>query len=545
MGPRILSYAAVAVVAVLAATAAVGALYGGELPPLDVVFVSILFTFFGLGVRAAVIAWRSAHRAAAHAARTIDRSPEDAARAAVDEERARMSADIEAVVRRAVLGIRSRATALEASPRSADAPDLLRAIQREGRAATAELRLLLELLRAPGGDGAPAAAADAPRPERRTRPAGLDFALATIAVVVCIFEGVAGPSVAPDDLRPFAVSLGALAAAATLAWRIDPGATLLAQAVAIALGSVFGAPVSFGIWTVLALGLPMWAAAARPRRGQLAVAGPIALAVAGVWSQVVWAPDNVGVLIVILIAAALTGLASRLLDARRRRSAHRAAEHDALLAREADAAVRRDRIATARELHDAVSGTIGVIVMQAGAAELRWADDRPGALRAIDVIVTAAEQAVDELDDLMPRLAGATIGGSADRGLGDLPALVERMRRAGVDVTASLPDPLPVLPGGIAETAYRITQEGVANAVRHAPGARIAIRVDRTGDDLEVTVIDDGAPAATRSGGGYGLTGLAERVAEVGGEFAAGPAVDGGFRLVACMPLAVTTEPSG
>ncbi|BDZ63773.1 histidine kinase dimerization/phosphoacceptor domain-containing protein [Agromyces mangrovi Wang et al. 2018] len=442
MGPRILSYAVVAVVAVVAATGAVGALHGGELPPLDVVFVSILFAFLGLGVRAAILAWRSARLAAVHAERTIGRRPEDAVRAAVDEERARMSADIEAVVRRAVLGIRSRAIGLGESTATADVPAVLRAIQREGRAATAELRLLLELLRAPGGDGEPTPP-DAPARTRRRRPRGLDIALACIAVAVCLVEATTGPTLAPEGMRTVAVPLGAFAAAATIAWRTDPGATLLVQAVAIAFGSALGAPVSFGIWTVLAFGLPMWAAVSHPWRGPKAVAGPLLLVVAGVWSQAVWSPDNVGILIVILAAAALTGLASRLLDARRRRSAARAAAYDALLAKEAAAAVRRDRVATARELHDAVSGTIGVIVMQAGAAELRWADDRPGALRAIDVIVAAADQAVGELDDLMPRLAGAAIGGSADRGPEDLPDLVERMRRAGVDVRASLPDPLP------------------------------------------------------------------------------------------------------
>ncbi|WP_438856429.1 sensor histidine kinase [Agromyces sp. M3QZ16-3] len=573
MGPRIRSFAVVAFVAITAAVAAVAALNGGALPPLDVVFVSILFAFLGLGVRAAVLAWRSAHRAASLASATIGRSPEEAARAAVDEERARMSADIEAVVRRAVLGIRAHAAALPSTLRPAaadsedddransghdlaaaapgdpatagattpaspaDVPDLLRAIQHDGRAATAELRRLLELLRAPGGDGGPVPAEAEPIAPPRPRPGALDLVLAALAVAVCLLESLAGPALDLRGPSVLAVLLGVAAAAATLAWRVDPGAALAVQAAAVAVGAALGTPVRFGTWTVLAFGLPMWAAVARPRRGPLAVLGPVALAAVGVWSQMVWSPENVGILVVMLAAAALTGSASRVLDARRRRSAARAARHEAILDREAGAAVQRDRIATARELHDAVSASIGVIIMQAGAAELRWASDRDAAIRAIDVVVAAADQAVDELDDLMPRLAGATLGGSADRGPADLPSLVERMRRAGVHVDAMLQDPPPDLPRDLAETAYRIAQEGVANAARHAPGSRIALRLAVVGDAVEVSVVDDGARAAPRSRGGYGLTGLAERVADVGGEFAAGPRADRGFRVMARLPL--------
>ncbi|WP_353816468.1 sensor histidine kinase [Agromyces sp. SYSU T00266] len=574
MGPRIRSFAVVAVVAITAAVAAVAALNGGALPPLDVAFVSILFAFLGLGARAAVLAWRSAHRAASLAAATIVRSPEEAARAAVDEERARMSADIEAVVRRAVLGIRAHAAALPSPLRPpaagsegddtagsrhdlaaaapgepatagpttpvspADVPAVLRAIQHDGRAATAELRRLLELLRAPGGDGGPVPAGAGPVASPRPRPGAPDLVLAAVAVAVCLVESLAGPALDLPGPSVVAVLLGVVAAAATLAWRVDPGAALAVQAAAVAVGVVLGSPIRFGTWTVLAFGLPMWAAVAHPRRGPLVIAGPVALAAIATWSQVAWSPDNVGVLVVILAAAAITGAASRVLDDRRRRSAARAALHEAVLAREADAAVRRDRVATARELHDAVSATIGVIVMQAGAAEVRWASDRPAAIRAIEVLVGAADQAVDELDDLMPRLAGSAIGGSADRGPADLPSLVERMRRAGVDVVATLPEPVPDLPRHLAETAYRVAQEGVANAVRHAQGSRIALRLELVGDTVEVSVVDDGAPVAPRSRAGYGLTGLAERVAGVGGEFAAGPGDERGFRVVARLPLA-------
>ncbi|MCK8609864.1 ATP-binding protein [Agromyces sp. C10] len=556
MGARITSYAVVVGIAIVAAVVTVAGMYGGELPVPDVAFLSTLFALLGVAVRAAWIGSQSARRAAQHARATAARTVEGAVRTALLEERARMSADIDAVVRGALVAIRSRTTAIEEyasgttppgtgslEPRDAasfDGPAALREIQDAGRLATVKLRGLLDLLRSSsGGDVGPPDAV--PQPTASPRPLGLpDLLPGLLAVTACGIE--VWLAMAEGRLSPVGAALSIVTAAASVWWRRDPGRTLMLQALAVGAGLLIRAPVELGLWSVLAFALPMWRVIATPAQGPFSLIGPVALAAAASASQWIFSEENVGILVVVLGAAAATGLASRAFDSRRRRSAERATAREAELRRMAAEAVRHDRIATARELHDAISGTIGVIVMQAGAAELRWDTDRPAALRSVAVISSSADQAVRELDELVPRLADAELGGSILRGLRDLPALVERMARAGVELSASLPDPLPSVPPHIAATAYRIVQECVANAARHAPGSRIDVRVTMDGRTVDVSVVDDGPVTTGATHSGYGLRGLAERVAELGGEFAAGPGSTGGFRVEARLPIARRQE---
>lgn len=559
VGARIASYAVVVGIAIAGAVVFVAVLYGGGLPPADVVFVATLFALLGVSLRAAWIAWRSARRAAQQAKAATARTADDAVRAALDEERARVSADIEAVVRRSLLAMRAWASAIQHAVRAGKpgpdtpaqtvsvggrtigVPDALQQIQDEGRAATTELRRLLELLRSSDGDTVPPESV--PRPQDTPRGLGMrDILPAVAATGVCLVE--TRFAVDAGHLSFAAAGLTVATAAASIGWRRDPGTVLGVQAFVIAVGVMSGALVEFGLWSLPALGLPMWAAFAAPRRGPLALAGPATLSAAALTSQWISSDENVPILVAVLGIAAATGIVRRSLDRRRRGSSARAAEHEARLHRIAAEAVRRDRVSTARELHDAISGTIGVIVMQAGAAELRWRADRTAALRSLDVVVASAEQALRELDDLVPRLADSSIDGSSRRGPQDIGSLVERMNRAGVDVTAALPDPLPALPPDVAATVYRIAQEGVANAARHAPGSRISVRLlahDRT---ISVSVLDDGPGATGRPVRGYGLTGLSERVAELGGEFVAGPRPGRGFRIEARLPVTRRQETS-
>jgi signal transduction histidine kinase len=121
-----------------------------------------------------------------------------------------------------------------------------------------------------------------------------------------------------------------------------------------------------------------------------------------------------------------------------------------------------------------------------------------------------------------------------------LSALAERMRGGGLDVTVTASAPLPD-DRVVAAAAYRIVQEALTNAARHAPGSRVEVVLARDGEWLGVTVRDDGARArpgmaAAPEGGGFGLVGLAERVRMLGGELAAGPVPGGGFAVDARLP---------
>lgn len=115
------------------------------------------------------------------------------------------------------------------------------------------------------------------------------------------------------------------------------------------------------------------------------------------------------------------------------------------------------------------------------------------------------------------------------------------MRAAGLDVSLEIRGDLTVeaIPEG---TVYRVVQEALTNAVRHAPGSRVLVRLLRDGDGLSIEVIDDG-PLTEPADGGFGLIGLAERVRGKGGQVVAGPGPDGGFTVAARLPLPIRVRP--
>jgi signal transduction histidine kinase len=125
-------------------------------------------------------------------------------------------------------------------------------------------------------------------------------------------------------------------------------------------------------------------------------------------------------------------------------------------------------------------------------------------------------------------------------GLGELEALVGRVRDAGLpvslEVTGAAGTPLP---DGVDLAGYRVVQEALTNAVKHAAGASAAVRVDRGSDRLTIEVTDTGGlrPAAADAGSGKGLIGLRERLALYGGTLEAGPRIRGGYRVAAVIPL--------
>jgi signal transduction histidine kinase len=128
--------------------------------------------------------------------------------------------------------------------------------------------------------------------------------------------------------------------------------------------------------------------------------------------------------------------------------------------------------------------------------------------------------------------------------LGDLPALVETAQRAGVPVELSMPVSVDGVPAGVGVCAYRIVQESLSNASRHAQGAPVTVSVSND-DGAMVLRVTNGCPGAspapaTSSGSGHGLVGMHERVALLGGSLSAGPLPDGGFAVAAVLPLAST-----
>jgi signal transduction histidine kinase len=202
--------------------------------------------------------------------------------------------------------------------------------------------------------------------------------------------------------------------------------------------------------------------------------------------------------------------------------------------------VRRERARIARELHDIVAHHLAVIVVQAGAGRMAAAESDTPASERLASIRQSGDQALAEMSRLVD-IIHADSGASRD-GADRLRALVEDAKAAGLEVDLT---PLPGevrLPAQIEDDALRIVQEGLTNAMKHAPGARVSIRLALTGDSLEIEVRDRGGGTASslaQTGAGLGLSGMRERIESLGGSIEAGPCPEGGWRVDARLPAAV------
>ncbi|MEV0092192.1 histidine kinase [Streptomyces sp. NPDC050738] len=211
-------------------------------------------------------------------------------------------------------------------------------------------------------------------------------------------------------------------------------------------------------------------------------------------------------------------------------------------------AVERERARIARELHDVVTHNVSVMVIQAGAAR-KVMDAAPDQAReALLAVETGGRAAMSELRHVMGLLTMNDEGGpdpaiTADLapqpGLGRLAALADGVRDTGVPVELTVTGAPATLPAGVDLAAYRVVQEALTNAVKHASGARIRIAVDHTPGALRIEVTDTGGTptAAVRAGNGRGLIGLRERLAVYGGTLRAGARPAGGYRVHADIPL--------
>jgi signal transduction histidine kinase len=224
-----------------------------------------------------------------------------------------------------------------------------------------------------------------------------------------------------------------------------------------------------------------------------------------------------------------------------------AAEQDL---RAAEAALE-ERRRIARELHDVVAHTLSVMVVQAGGGR-RVLDGDPGrAVEALETVEATGREALDELRRMLGFVTDSGLVALAPTEpqptLADLAALARRAGAAGLPTTyeeIGPPTPRGTLPAGAAIAAYRIVQESLTNALKHAgPGATARVTARWTDAAFMVEICDDGAGAGTRlPSGGHGLIGMRERVALYGGRLEAGPRTGGGFRVAATLPLAVAAE---
>jgi signal transduction histidine kinase len=202
-------------------------------------------------------------------------------------------------------------------------------------------------------------------------------------------------------------------------------------------------------------------------------------------------------------------------------------------------AVRYERARIARELHDIVAHSVSVMVIQASAGQRLTATDPSLAAEAFDSIGEAAWQAEAEIGRLV-RLLDHDSEQRGSHGVRLIGELVTRAGAAGLAVSCRFTGPADGLPDPVADAAYRVVQESLTNAFKHAPGAPVDVQIGGTSGHVEISVVN--GPAAGPQSGlelagtGRGLTGMRERVAACGGQISAGPVAGGGWQVLARLP---------
>ena len=219
-------------------------------------------------------------------------------------------------------------------------------------------------------------------------------------------------------------------------------------------------------------------------------------------------------------------------------------ERAAALEREREANVRvaaaEERARIARELHDILSHSVSVMVVQAGAERLALGSGRAATGEALEAIEKTGRQALAEMRRLlgMLRVEGEPPAHAPQPTVAELEHLVSQVREAGLPVELLMQGEPTSLPPGVAVCAYRIIQEALTNVLKHAGPASARVVVRYATHELELEVADDGRGALETDGTGHGLVGMRERVALYGGDFDAGARNGGGFVVRARLPLA-------
>lgn len=375
----------------------------------------------------------------------------------------------------------------------------------------------------------------------RAAPDLIDWVIAAGCFAAFTVPVLLGAGSAPAHPPGTEAAFGAIAAAPLIVRRRWPVTVVLVVAavyVAAALADVAFTPFVSNAGPNLAIAV--FTAADRSRRRW-------SLAAAGVAGAATWASapvaihlhphhDQDAVQLVAVIVAWLAGDMVRALRGYRQQlqqvQRHRAVE-------ELQLARAEERLRLSREVHDVVSHSLSAIAVQAGTARLVLAEQPGQAGAALSAIETASRSALDELRRLLRQIRDP---GDADDAvtptLSDLPALVDKLRGAGLDVSYhSSGQPRPY--GTAVElSAYRIAQEALTNVTKHASGARTRVEIDHGTDELTITVTNGDGPSPARhaASGGLGIPGMRERAELLRGTLTAGRGPDGGFIVTARLP---------
>jgi signal transduction histidine kinase len=375
----------------------------------------------------------------------------------------------------------------------------------------------------------------------------VDGAVAAFFVVLGLLTTAGRGQVATDLYEPRDATSILLILAASVPFvflRRAPLAVLLFCTTAVVINSLLGhneGATPFFLWVVV-----VYLAATRPTRQVIVGAVWIFL---GLLTLFVWDGGPLdgggfGLNCALFTAMFMFGINLK----NRRERIHALEDRAAALEREKEEEARRavadERLHIARELHDVVAHSMGVIAVQASVGEHVIDDDPTEAKRALEAISGVSRSTLAEIRRLLGvlREADASEGGAPAYapapGLDDLDRLVRELDGAGVPVEVSYDGARVELPRGVDLTAYRIVQEALTNVLKHAgpASARVLVRYEPGALALEIS--DDGRGVNGRSDGrtGHGLVGMRERVAVYGGTLSTGPQPGGGYRVAVTLP---------
>ncbi len=385
----------------------------------------------------------------------------------------------------------------------------------------------------------------------------MDLVLAGVCALLSIIalNGVSfaqGGSVSGS--RWWTVPLFLMPAAALLLRRTSPVICVIGVFVPIALHAVVTDVAAEGLFLVVPGWASLYALAAYGCRRQLFAGLSVAVACLVVhdvndptawrtgaesaWSAAFW---NLLLFLPALAGGWVGGVRRSRLLAKEKADLEKSHHEQAL------AAVEAERARIARELHDAVTHKMNIVLLQAMAASGVLSDDPSRVREPLDVIERSAREALEEMRQMLGVLRDH--GEESDvpvgpPGVDDLEGLLVGARESGLTVQIAVEGEPRRLPSAMGLTLYRIVQESLSNAARHAARSRVVVRLGYEEDSVDLSVLDDGGGMSTsasgldreQAGAGLGLVGMRERVAAFGGELHTGPVAGGGFAVHARLP---------
>jgi signal transduction histidine kinase len=377
---------------------------------------------------------------------------------------------------------------------------------------------------------------------RHTWPAELGLVL-IVAVAIELQVAVAwDPGLDPAGWPGYV--MGALMALVLVARKRWPLGVVLAVALLLTIYNLLKQP---GFSPVVPMAVPLYNAARAGRLWWAATAAVIAVgttlgynliedqsAMTAGFSRAVL---NAALLVALLLLGETVRSRRALADEMRRAAAHAALEREA----EANRKTTQERLHIARELHDVLAHTLAGAAVQAGVAADTLADDPKTSRIAIEAVRGACREARTELAATLGVLRA---GGPPDRapmpGINQLAGLFDLVRDAGLRVDLSVEGEQAEVPPTVSLTTFRIVQESLTNVVRHAQARSVQVSLTYNTADLTLSITDDGIGSPAQPQTGFGLIGMRERAAAIGGRFTAGDHPAGGYQVVAALP----TEPA-